>query len=818
MLQGTARPFEGDGAAFGVHLHPRGLRPGRAFTVGIGPGMGEQGVGPAVHPQALVPAHAIGQRPILQGHLGKPALTTRQLGIEGEREVVKAVGRLPDLADVAQLQHQPQALARGLHRHLAQVHRALRVGRVQRQGVTPFGSVVVTGRVVVLQHGVPLSRPGQRQCGTERDQLLTVPAGEHQTMALGRIVQPFGGQAELQPALCIGLDCQRRVQAAALQQLPAQISGQTLWHLGLQGHTAGRILRLTLQRHRLRCSWRVLHGHGRRCGRRGLVTPPDLHAAGCQSHRSMPLCVQLQGPGLQGLLALPVQQATRAGPRAPARRQGVEQHRMVGGIHHHQGRLPGMVHAPGDRTRPLGLGVQHHRLATGEDAVAAAQIGQLADGPVQGGRGVEVITPARAIAGRKHRIALALEALLGAVINDRNAWQGHDRSECLAQPGRCTAGQKAVDVVVVDKGRHPVWPAVQLHRQADALGQLRRRLATSQYIAQRAIQREMQHAGQHRAASRVAHIAFDLAHAGALARPVNGKAFAEHEEVGPAQLPRQPLHAGRLRIAAVHEVLQEVLRHIKGGVEPEGIHPYVAQPVAVALAQRAAHARVFGVEVVQPGHLVVQFLLAVAIVHHVGCPVVDAGTAVARVVGVVEVKGRLPGGRHGAAVAVGLPGQLALGIRHHAEEIAGVIEHDVLHQRHATAMQRPGQLPVVLQRAQVRVDAGKVGRPVTVVTAIAAVPPLVGHGRRDPDAGGAQALDVIDSPLQAGQIAAAETAAVLGVVFACTLVVVARIAVVKSVGHDEIQDLVAPVDPLHSGSLRDWGPDLGRLRPGRSRL
>ena len=46
---------------------------------------------------------------------------------------------------------------------------------------------------------------------------------------------------------------------------------------------------------------------------------------------------------------------------------------------------------------------------------------------------VEVIAPPRSIARRKHRRALFFEPLLGAVIQSRNAWQGHDQGQALSQ-------------------------------------------------------------------------------------------------------------------------------------------------------------------------------------------------------------------------------------------------------------------------------------------------------------------------------------------------------------------------------------------------
>jgi hypothetical protein len=124
-----------------------------------------------------------------------------------------------------------------------------------------------------------------------------------------------------------------------------------------------------------------------------------------------------------------------------------------------------------------------------------------------------------------------------------------------------------------------------------------------------------------------------------------------------------------------------------------------------------------------------------------------------------------------------------------------MVDDDVLHQVHAAPVQRVGQRTVVGQRAQVRVDLLEMLRPVAVVAGEAelVVDPLVAHRRRQPERGGAQALDVVEPLAQSLEVTAVVAVDTRRVVFARPLVVVARIAVGEAIGHHEIDDLVAPV-------------------------
>ena len=202
------------------------------------------------------------------------------------------------------------------------------------------------------------------------------------------------------------------------------------------------------------------------------------------------------------------------------------------------------------------------------------------------------------------------------------------------------------------------------------------------------------------------------------------------------------------------------------------------------------------------------FLVGVVVVAHIGRPVINPSFSMLRIARIVHVERRLKRCLHRNRLLVGLKTlRRVFGIPFLVtKEISGVIEHNVLHQVHAAAMQCVRKSLVVFERANVGVYFCKVGRPITVIAPVRAVPPLVGHGRRDPDRCGPQALNVVQSLLHAQQIATAVMGLFLGLVQTDTLVVVARVAVLKPVGHEEVNDLVAPVGRGHM-QLQIWSTE-----------
>ena len=187
--------------------------------------------------------------------------------------------------------------------------------------------------------------------------------------------------------------------------------------------------------------------------------------------------------------------------------------------------------------------------------------------------------------------------------------------------------------------------------------------------------------------------------------------------------------------------------------------------------------------------------MRVVVIADIGRPVIHARFAVRWIARIVQVERCLKRCLHGNRLRVGLvPVCGILGIPIFvSEKIACVIQHNVLDQIHATSVQRVRQLLVVFKRADVGVYFAKVRCPITVIAPITSVPPLVGHGRRNPHRSCAQALDVIEAFFDTQQIAATVVGFFLRVVETHALVVVSRIAILKTVRHEEINDLVAPI-------------------------
>jgi hypothetical protein len=182
-----------------------------------------------------------------------------------------------------------------------------------------------------------------------------------------------------------------------------------------------------------------------------------------------------------------------------------------------------------------------------------------------------MIPTLRPESAREHRRALLGEALLRALPDHRNARQRHQREQRLFQPGHVAAHQEAIDVVVVDEGRHAPRVGMHLHAAPDAIAQLRRGCAAREDRVRRPIEREVEHPRQQRRAVRRAHVGIDAARLHVLERLVDREAFAEDQEVLPTGRLRHVLDAGRLRIVRAQEVREVRGWHVQGRIDAEGV-------------------------------------------------------------------------------------------------------------------------------------------------------------------------------------------------------------------------------------------------------
>ena len=146
--------------------------------------------------------------------------------------------------------------------------------------------------------------------------------------------------------------------------------------------------------------------------------------------------------------------------------------------------------------------------------------------------------------------------------------------------------------------------------------------------------------------------------------------------------------------------------------------------------------------------------------------------------------------------------------------VARVVEHDVLHEIHAARMQGSREGLVIGQGAQVAIHLLEVVGPIAVIAAVGAtgVDPLVGHRWGDPHRRGTKTTDVVQAPQDTAQITSAVVRGATGVVLAGPLVVVSRIAVVKTVGHQKVDDLILPLWRGHMQSA----PGAGARRVGNA--
>jgi len=136
---------------------------------------------------------------------------------------------------------------------------------------------------------------------------------------------------------------------------------------------------------------------------------------------------------------------------------------------------------------------------------------------------------------------------------------------------------------------------------------------------------------------------------------------------------------------------------------------------------------------------------------------------------------------------------------HGVRAVPGMVDDLIEHDVQAQPVRVRGQVPEVLQGAQVRVDAAEVLRPVPVIGGHAVhVRHLPGDGR-DPHGGRAEVLHVLQVGVQAAQVPAVPGLRVPGV---CATVV-AGVAVHVAVRHDLVDDLAFPVGRGGRGVLRE---------------
>ncbi len=173
------------------------------------------------------------------------------------------------------------------------------------------------------------------------------------------------------------------------------------------------------------------------------------------------------------------------------------------------------------------------------------------------------------------------------------------------------------------------------------------------------------------------------------------------------------------------------------------------------------------------------------------------------VVGVVEGHPVLRQVREGAL------GEVAVGLLLVVDDVGGVVGDDVEEDLHALGVGLVDEGLEVLVGAEVRVDLGEVGDPVSVVAGrrvlAAALHGLVLEDRRQPDGGGAEPLDVVELLGEALEVAALVEALVGGVVAVGeartgqSAAVVPGVPVGETVRQDEVELLPRQVVARRGG-------------------
>ena len=315
--------------------------------------------------------------------------------------------------------------------------------------------------------------------------------------------------------------------------------------------------------------------------------------------------------------------------------------------------------------------------------------------------------------------------------------------------------------------------------------------------------------------------------------------LAEHEEVR--------VHFCGVLLDGGGPLLPELEVHMLDGVDAEAVDAHV-HPGGVDVHHAVHHPGVFRHEVVQTDEVAQgdgltrpRRVAPVVVEGHVVEPVGCLGDLVATLRGVGEGDGRVEFGPVRGACQLGdvddVAGRVLVGGGGHGDvalrafrvldAVGGVVGDDVEVDLHAPLMGRFRQRGQRVVAPEVRVDGGEVGDPVAVVAGRHAVGGLlhraVGERRREPDGGGAEALDVVELVHEARDVAAVVEPRVGGVEAVVKAVpgdaagVIGGVTVGEAVGHGEVE--VLHVALAHGGLLD--GPVLGhvhaagqRLRPG----
>ena len=468
-----------------------------------------------------------------------------------------------------------------------------------------------------------------------------------------------------------------------------------------------------------------------------------------------------------------------------------------GGIEHHDRGLPFVVTGIRQTTGSAGIAGQHLDVAAGQHRMAGTHMRYVGDELVQFALGIEMVLTTGAVTGGKHRGTPFGEALLGAVVDHRYARDRHQRHQRLLEALLVAQAQVTVGIVAVEEVRRQlrITQDTAVVGGLQTVGQIAGCTTAGKHIQQRTLQREVQQ-----------RIGFRLVGRALIGGQHLLVAIVQLAEIGLPYLTKgvemvtAGLFGGSIdTVGAVNEIVEEIVLDVLDGIHAEGIDADLADPVTVSLLQCATHRRAAGVDIVQIGELIGLLLDRILEVIQVRRPVeAVCGRILARVI-VAERCHRRCRHRMGLVGMGDITGAGVLRIQLAgviAEEVTHVVGDDILDQEHAAGVQAIGELLVSFQITHVLVDLGKVGCPITVVTGDATFDiafPLVGDRRRQPDRGHAQPLDIIQFIGHALDVATGVVLQLARIVLGGTLIVVARIAIVKAVRQHEIDHLITPV-------------------------